>query len=199
MMLTGHKLMGNVRVMRGTSWNTEHLTLAGTTGNKPTCLWYARFTRNLMHNNFVCEVGNNHGGLTERSELLILNGHRFVLSLFSTRRTTFSTARRDIWLARQQMLGSACHRGIRGGVYSSWAGAGQLGVRFIGWPVLVLHVFGYASSGFASVATLLFGYVWVHGRWVGVRGNACPLEVARITLEARWSRGHGTGRTKITY
>lgn len=42
--------------------------------------------------------------LSECSELLFLNGHRFVLSLFPTRCTAFSTARRVIRLGRQQVL-----------------------------------------------------------------------------------------------
>lgn len=66
--------------------------------------------------------------LSECAELLFLNGHRFVLSLFPTRCTAFTTARRVIRLRRQQVLRPACNRGIRTWIHSSWAGAGQLGV-----------------------------------------------------------------------
>lgn len=124
----------------GGPWDPERLTISGAAGNKRARLWHPRFTRNLTHNNRVYEVGRSHGGLTECSELLFLNGHLFVLSLFPTRCTAFSTARRVIRLLRQQVLRPAWGRGIGTWVHSSWAGAGQLGVRLTGGPVLVLHV-----------------------------------------------------------
>lgn len=112
---------GRVWVMGGGT--PERLTISGAAGNKRARLWHPRFTRNLMHNNRVYEVGRSHGGLTECSELLFLNGHRFVLSLFPTRCTAFSTARRVFRLGRQQVLGPACSRGIGARVYPSRAGA----------------------------------------------------------------------------
>lgn len=129
----------------GGPWDPERLTISGAAGNKRTRLWHPRFTRNLTHNNRVYEVGRSHGGLTEYSELLFLNGSwmtLFVLSLFPTRCTAFSTARRVIRLGRQQVLWPAWSRGIGTRVHSSLARTGQLGVRFTRGPVLVLHMLG---------------------------------------------------------
>lgn len=149
---------------------------------------------NLRDNNYVYEV--EHGGLTECSMLLIMNGHRFVLSLFSTGCTTFSTTGRSFRLGWQQVLGPTWRRRVSARVKSSWDGAGQLGFRFT--HVLFLHMLGQASPVFASIATLLFGSIWVHGGRVGLWGHTCPLEVTRVTLIAGWPWGHGPGRPNRT-
>lgn len=167
---------------------SKDLGISGTEGN--------RASRANVRDNCADQVDCSNGNLTEYSELMFLNGQRFVLSLFPTGRTTFSTAGRSFWLGWQQVLGPTWSWRVRARVQSSWDGAGQLGFRFT--HVLFLHVLGQASPVFASFTTLLLGSIWVHGGRVGLWGHTCPLEVTRVTLIAGWPWGHGPGRPNRT-
>lgn len=169
-------------------WYPKILVSVAPRATKP--LW------NVRDNNCADQVDRSNGNLTKCSELMFLNGQRFVLSLFPTGRTTFSTAGRSFWLGWQQVLGPTWRWRVRARVESSWDGAGQLGFRFT--HVLFLHVLGQASPVFASFTTLLFDSIWLHGGHVGLWGHTCPLEVTRVTLIAGWPWGHGPGRPNRT-
>lgn len=184
---SGHRLKGEGSGDRW-PWYPKILVSVAPRATEP--LW------NVRDNNCAGQVDCSNGDLTEYSEVMFLNGHRFVLSLFPTGRTTFSTAGRSFWLGWQQVLGSTWRWRVRARVESSWDGAGQLGFRFT--HVLFLHVLGQASPVFASFTTLLFGSIWVHGGRVGLWGHTCPLEVTRVTLIAGWPWGHGPGRPNRT-
>lgn len=170
-------------------WDPERLTLGAAAGSR-----HPRFTRYLPHDNCVYEVGRSHGGLTECSELLFLNGHGFVLSLFPTRGTAAFPAHPPaaaavIRLGRQQVLLRGPARRVGPGVHDARAGAGELGVRFAGGPQLLLQVLGEPPApsalapAAAAVTAKLLGEV-VPGGGVGLGGQARPLHVAGVARVA---------------
>lgn len=157
--------------------------------------------------NGVYEAGCSHGGLTERSVLLFLHGHRLAQSLFPTGRTALPAARRVLRLGRQQVLRAAGGGRGRGGgvgsrVHPPGAGGGQLGLGLGGGAELLLHVLGQeAPAALPSLAhlLLLLGQAGVHGGGVGVWEDAGPLEVARVGLVAAWPGGQRPGRPNKTH
>lgn len=87
----------------------EHLTIQEAVGSWHSRLWNPLITRNLTHNNRVYEAG----GLTEGSQLLVLNRHRFAWSLLPSRRTAAVGRVLQLWgqlVWGQQRVGPA--RGV---------------------------------------------------------------------------------------